>query len=54
MIGGAIGMKKYKEYNMMIPVGVYSNGEVIELHIDDLTNEERIKFEEMVKDYKPV
>lgn len=54
MIRIAIGMKECKEFNMMIPVGVYSNGEVIDLHIDDLTDKERKEFEEMVKDYKPI
>lgn len=39
---------------MMIPVGVYSNGEVIDLHIDDLTEKERLEYETMVKDYKPI
>ena len=48
-----IGMKECKEYNIMIPVGVYSNGEVIDLHIDDLTEKERLEYEAMVKDYKP-
>lgn len=45
----AIGMKECKEYNMMTPVGVYSNGDVIDLQIDELTDKERIEFEEMVK-----
>lgn len=27
---------------------------IVYLHIDDLTNKERIEFEEMVKDYKLV
>lgn len=47
----AIGMK---EFNMMIPVGVYSNGDVIDLHIDDLTDKEKKEFKEMVKDFKPI
>ena len=48
-----IGMKECKEYNIMTPVGVYSNGDVIDLHINDLTEKERIEYEAMVKDYKP-
>lgn len=35
-------------------VGKYSSGEVIDLHIGDLTEKERINFEEMVMDYKTV
>ncbi len=43
-----------KEFNMMIPVGVYSNGDVIDLHIDDLTDKEKKEFKEMVKDFKQI
>lgn len=38
-----------KEYNMVTPMGVYSNGDVIDLQIDELTDKERMEFEEMVK-----
>ncbi|CAH2464428.1 hypothetical protein IIQ_05360 [Bacillus cereus VD118] len=34
-------MKECKEHNMMIPVGLYSNGDVIYLHIDDLTDKKK-------------
>ncbi|WP_367888450.1 hypothetical protein [Bacillus wiedmannii] len=54
MIRIAIGMKECKEFKMMIPVGVYSNGDVIDLDVDDLTDNEKEEFENMVKDYKPV
>ncbi|MGW8754536.1 hypothetical protein [Bacillus wiedmannii] len=51
MIRITIGMK---EFNMMIPVGVYSNGDVIDLHVGELTDKEKVEFENMVKDYKPI
>ncbi|WP_265328786.1 MULTISPECIES: hypothetical protein [Bacillus] len=35
-------------------VDKYSSGEVIDLDIGDLTEKERINFEEMVMDYKTV
>lgn len=54
MIRIAIGIKECKEFNMMIPVGIYSNGDVIDLHVQELTDKERVEFEEMIKDYKPV
>ncbi|MEJ9114195.1 hypothetical protein LAV76_15575 [Bacillus paramobilis] len=54
MIRIEIGMKECEQHNMMIPVGVYSNGDVIDLHAEELTDKERVEFEKMVKDYKPV
>lgn len=54
MIRFAIDMKEDKKFNMMISVGVYSNGGVIDLHIDDLTDKERLEFKEMVKSYKSI
>ena len=38
-----------KEFNMMIPVGVYSNGDVIDLHIDDLTDKEKKSSKKWLK-----
>ncbi|WP_176528105.1 hypothetical protein [Bacillus cereus] len=51
MIRIAIGMI---EFNMMIPVGVYSNRDGIDLHVGELTDKEKVEFENMVKDYKPI